>query len=132
MRNRGILTLTLQTTWRFAERLKMRVRLNGWQRIGIVLSVVWALVGYFLANAYYSDMAAGYARFSTISCFSTPQINIGECYIISEMECLVAAGIWDNAVTASLVPVLLALLIAYAFIGLWRWIRRGFNAAISR
>ena len=101
MRNRGILTLTLQTTWRFAERLKMRVRLNGWQRIGIVLSVVWALVGYFLANAYYSDMAAGYARFSTISCFSTPQINIGECYIISEMECLVAAGIWDNAVTAS-------------------------------
>lgn len=97
----------------------MRVRLNGWQRIGIVLSVVWALVGYFLANAYYSDMAAGYARFSTISCFSTPQINIRECYIISEMECLVAAGIWDNAVTASLVPVLLAWLIVYAFIGLW-------------
>jgi hypothetical protein len=29
----------------------MRVRLNGWQRIGIVLSVIWAIGGGLWGNA---------------------------------------------------------------------------------
>jgi hypothetical protein len=38
-----------------------------------------------------------------------------------------AAYHWYGASFVSLVPILLAWLIVYAFIGLWRWIRRGFT-----
>jgi hypothetical protein len=32
--------------------LKLLKKLNGWQRIGVVLSVAWALYGFYWGNDY--------------------------------------------------------------------------------
>ncbi len=36
----------------------MRVRLNGWQRVGVVLSVIWVAIGWVLGNAALMDEAS--------------------------------------------------------------------------
>lgn len=168
----------------------MRVRLNGWQRIGIVLSVIWALGGFIWGAAIESgmhegNMASENHRLWVIndrtqqSCFSEADTawNLCEASVNRDLtlcgstdrgpDCSIAYkgfalcdmnhseakkicddGYWerDHANAAELirehtgdtpawyfaaifafVPIPLAWLIVYAFIGLWRWTRRGFN-----
>ena len=54
----------LQSAAAIMVRLTMRgVRLNGWQRIGIILSVLWLLVGaWFAQQAVYAPVRAGYSK----------------------------------------------------------------------
>src|SRR5262249_29638213 len=81
------------------------VRLNRWQRIGIVLSVLWAVVGglwgYHLATQ--EAIATPLAHYK--SCISKPYYDDDECSHTSDEE--YAAGLrdhWAFAVTmASLV-----------------------------
>jgi hypothetical protein len=105
------------------------VRLNRWQRIGIVLSVLWAVVGglwgYHLATQ--EAIATPLAHYK--SCISQPYYDDDECSHTLDEE--YAAGLrdhWAFAVTmAGLVPLPVAWLLVYMVVWTVRWIRRGFQ-----
>ena len=102
----------------------MKFRLSGWQRVGIVASVLWAL-------------GAGLVVFRNENNYAHEARNITYMACIhdrSSDECVKEAwdayqwhmqGIWRLEVFVALVPIPIAWLLAYMFIGVWRWVRRG-------
>jgi hypothetical protein len=113
------------------------MRLNGWQRIGLVASIVWFLAGGFWGNKIALDDADALTRAQRDACIAqnkrlygeygpydqvyTPCTNqVGANYIHN------AEGHWIAAALFALVPLPIAWLIAYVLIALGRWIRAGF------
>jgi hypothetical protein len=91
-------------------------RLNGWQRIGIVLSALWVLVGGLwgrqLAVAPYFDCIKSAPNIDTM--------NFCERYLQD----------WGStAMLIALVPLPIAWLLVYIVVWTVRWIRRGFQPA---
>ncbi len=107
----------------------MRVRLNGWQRIGIVLSVIWAVTGCGIGSYEANDNIITFASGLDHMCRAANR-PIRECDAEFTANYRIAAEanpVLLNWAIFGFAPIPLAWLIVYAFIGLWRWIRRGFN-----
>jgi hypothetical protein len=112
-------------------------RLNGWQRIGIVLSVLWAIIAAFhemeeinrrYDAAFSSAFSPVYQRCRDIQDRNNLPADGEAC---KEEAARATAGVqmesgWNIAI-AALVPIPVFWLIAYALVGLVRWIRRGFK-----
>lgn len=90
--------------------------LNGWQRIGIVASVIWAIVGGLWGMKL--AVAPAFQQFN--ACMSLPSSDVKVCEGIKN-EDLAVVQPWSTAATVGLVPVPFFWLIAYALIGLVRW-----------
>ena len=103
-------------------------RLNGWQRIGIVLSTLWAVVGGLWGYHIATQGAIASPLEHYKSCISQPYYD-DECSHTLDEE--FAAGLrdqWAFAVTmAGLVPIPVAWLLVYMVVWTVRWIRRGFQ-----
>jgi hypothetical protein len=112
----------------------MRLHLGGWQRIGIVASVLWLMAavvfGFFEANRWAE------ARFyQTIEKCSQERGRDAYLRCIDKMDegggrktGLVIEMLEYDAVI-SLVPIVFGWMLAYAGVGVWRWVRRGFNSS---
>jgi len=118
--------------------------MGGWVRIGIVLSVVWALVGGFWGNKMALDEASKLTSMQLDVCVSqnkrllhskgddsepydkiwTPCWAEHTKNFMSNVE-----GRWLATAFVGLAPIPLAWLIIYMFVGIYRWIRRGFARA---
>jgi hypothetical protein len=110
------------------------MRLNGWQRIGIVASVIWAIG----APIYLDDGAVKHAHElfaqSYEHCRDIPTNDPERCfqqasrlYDTVPRYSLTTPEQRVNFALAAFVPIVLAWLIAYALIYLVRWIRAGFK-----
>ena len=104
-------------------------RLSGWQRIGIVLSIVWAIAGWFYARhvdlAFHSNvLSLGYHR-----CADLPsETERADCTERARHDFESSfQGDWLYVAAVALVPILLAWLIPYALVGVNRWMRRAFD-----
>jgi hypothetical protein len=115
--------------------------MGGWVRIGIVLSVIWALVGGFLGNSAAindaskltsaqvdSCVAANKARMRSNADRSEPYDQIWKpCWDQFEKNYLQnVEGHWWAAAFVGLAPIPVAWLIVYMIVGTYRWVRRGF------
>jgi hypothetical protein len=106
-------------------------RLNGWQRIGIVLSIIWAI-----SAAIYEISAMNDRYDAAFSAAFQPVFDRCEAPPSTRTDCADVAGrvatavpresSWNLAIVA-LAPLPVFWLIAYALVGLVRWIRRGFS-----
>jgi hypothetical protein len=99
-------------------------RLNGWQRIGIVLSVVWAIVGGLWGMK--QAVAPAWRQFN--ACMSLPNVDVKVSEEIKN-EDLAAIQPWSTAAIVGLVPIPIVWLIAYALVAIVRWIRAGFKTS---
>jgi hypothetical protein len=93
------------------------MRLNGWQRIGIVASVIWAI-----GAPIYMDSAAerdADEKFSWVQCFQ----RASRAYESVPRYHFTSA----NGAFVALAPIPVGWLIAYALVYLVRWIRAGFK-----
>jgi hypothetical protein len=109
-----------------------RFRLNGWQRLGIVLSVVWAIVGGLYTRHADVKSASDMYILTYRSCMDAgegqPGFDGSDCTKRAErMWDIWLKGGWLNAAFVALAPIPFFWLIAYAIVGLVRWIRRGFS-----
>ena len=100
--------------------------LNGWQRVGIVLSMLWAVVGGMWGDqiAIQKGGAIPIAHYKW--CITQPDYD-DECSATFDEE--YAAGVrghWAFAAMAGLVPIPVAWLLVYIMAWTTRWIRRGF------
>jgi hypothetical protein len=107
------------------------MRLNGWQRIGIVMSVAWAIGGpIYLEHEARKDAQEVFSR-TYSSCRDVLSNDPNDCFRrASEQADLVPRYTADqraNQVAAALGPVALGWLLVYALVYLMRWIRAGFT-----
>jgi hypothetical protein len=106
-------------------------KLNGWQRIGVVASVVWILgAGFYTLDAVQeSDSKTAVA--AALECEShIPQgiTTLAECdKRMTDYEAETYSGEWADAAIVAFVPVPLAWGLAYLTLFLTRWIKRGFR-----
>ncbi len=118
--------------------------MGGWVRIGIVLSVIWALVGGFWGNDMAINDASKLSSLQLDNCVADNRARLhlkpGEsesydqvwnpCWAkLGENFLHNAEGHWWAAAIVGLVPIPVAWLIIYGCVGIFRWIRRGFRNA---
>jgi len=109
------------------------MRLNGWQRIGIVASVIWAIgAPFYLDQAAQQEASAVFSRNYNL-CRDNPSNSSDRCYdqakrlekdIVPRYRLLPPDT--ANVASVSLVPIVLGWLLAYALVYLVRWIWAGF------
>src|SRR5215472_92402 len=106
-----------------------RFRLNGWHRIGIVLSMLWAVMGGLWGNHIAIQRGGAIPIAHYKSCISQPDYDDDECTAAFDEE--YAAGLRDHwafaVIMAGLIPIPVAWLLVYIVVWTARWIRRGFQ-----
>jgi hypothetical protein len=105
----------------------MRIKLNGWQRVGIVLSIIWAIGGGLWGNDL-GLQQGDWVVSRLVRCYEAHSVNLMQ-WCSSDFGRDYSEAIKYHlhyAVIVALVPIPLAWLVVYGFIGLWRRIRRGF------
>ncbi len=108
------------------------MRLNGWKRIGIVLSVLWVLVtGFYQRNADVqkaSDFMSFSYRVCTDAQSAKNNFDFDECSKKSQKDFDIwMVGSWGNVAVIALLPIPFFWLIIYGLIKMYRWIRVGFK-----
>ena len=113
------------------------MRLNGWQRIGIVASVVWVIGGGFWGNTV--GLSQGdYVKLTLEQCLAARSIqpdgtiprdaDWGPCYAKFEKDWPEAVkDHWYYAAAFAFIPIPLAWLVVWGMVSLARWIRAGFS-----
>lgn len=103
------------------------MRLNGWQRIGVLTSIVWLLGGAYWGNEI-GLRQGDWAVLQLRSCYEGANANLNACD--KEFSGAWSAAISDHWMYASflgVVPIPLGWLVIYGVIALVRWIRAGFK-----
>jgi hypothetical protein len=101
--------------------------LTGWQRIGILLSIIWIFIGGTLGWKHAYDKVD--ADFKLCVAAVKTAADLEACRNTHN-----TALKRPKAVSASVVafgPLIVVWLICYGFVLLFRWIRRGFRASRS-
>jgi hypothetical protein len=113
-------------------------RLSGWQRIGVVASVLWFFAGYFIGSDDAFNRAGLLAQSSLDSCLHAKAKELGETdpydmkvYRPCESEhehdfSKYAEGHWLEGLEFALVPLPIAWLLGWLLIATTRWVSRGF------
>ena len=103
-------------------------RLNGWQRIGIVLSVLWAIA----AGAYVwqGSRNLSYVYWRTYyHCVFTPGNDENSCQAAKEQAETVPSKYVSLLLPVALAAIPVAWLLVYIVVWTVRWVRRGFQLA---
>jgi hypothetical protein len=104
----------------------MSVRLNGWQRLGIIASCLWAIGGALWGNEI--GLHEGDWVMQTYAFCLRRQIDWGPCQQALDNAWPDAIRYhWWYAAILGLAPIPLGWLLAYAGVGLVRWVRTGFR-----
>jgi hypothetical protein len=110
------------------------MRLNGWQRIGVVLSVIWVIGGGMLT--YQIVLGAGgtctvdHTRLSEADQLA---LNAKDYQKMSDAGLLTVQRacneeIYFRSLVWTLIPIAVGWLLVYGLVGVVRWIRAGFAA----
>ncbi len=110
--------------------------LNGWQRIGILLTVIWAALGFI-----YGARSPGYIGVNHFQrhCLDEqaasrlPKWAVDDNHVVCEQERQqrideVRNDELMNGALLALLPIIFTWLLAYMLVWLFRWIRTGFSA----
>ncbi len=109
----------------------MGLRLNGWQRIGVVVSVIWFVVGGFWGNSlgiHEGDWVVSSYSFCLKHLVGPGMETSQQCADTFYREYPEAIKYhWWYALIVGLVPIPIGWGLIYGSIGLVRWVRRGFG-----
>jgi hypothetical protein len=106
------------------------MRLGGWQRVGIVISIIWMICAAIYQRHADIKHATNAANLTYQVCSESESFLKGERDCSKEFEKtwhLWLEGSWGNVAFVALVPVPLGWIIFCGLIGVSRWIRRGFD-----
>jgi hypothetical protein len=106
------------------------MRLNGWQRLGVIASVVWLPVGLLGGNAWWIHANGSPSVRLLQFCLETSEATRttwAACHRQFNTSYPAAiAGHWWAGLVCAIVPILLAWGFAWVCVRLFRWVRAGF------
>jgi len=102
--------------------------MNGWIRIGIVLSVIWAIGAFLYQRNDDQNKVQYWTTLMYKTCTDSPakQNDYKGCMDKAVANSRVFDGGIPNAAFVALAPIPVGWLSAFMIFGIWRWIRRGF------
>jgi hypothetical protein len=105
--------------------------MNGWQRIGLVLSVLWIVGAGLYQRSADMEKAGKMGGWAMEVCqkvqTSKGSSDFSRCSDeFTKMFNVFAEGSWGNVAFVALAPIPIAWLFVYLIVWLTRWIRRGF------
>jgi|RhiMethySRZTD1v2_1073278.scaffolds.fasta_scaffold473397_1 hypothetical protein len=105
-----------------------RFRLSGWQRIGIVLSVLWAIGVLLYGWQEWSGLSSSNDKLF-YDCLFAPHTDSSEAICKQKAAALRNASmrVSRENLAARLVPIPIVWLLVYIVVWTARWIRRGFQ-----
>lgn len=105
------------------------MRLNGWQRIGMVVSLVWVIGGGLWGNSVGLSQG-GYVAEAYKRCLAAHFDDTGWAACSAQFKKDWPEAIkyhWHYAAAFAFIPIPLAWLVVRGLVGLVRWIRAGFS-----
>jgi|SRR5271169_2928192 len=110
----------------------MHSHLNGWQRVGILASVLWVIGGGIAVRNADLRSASSMYRLTDQICTEAehkrPNYDLSICSKkADEAFETMLKGSWGNVALVSFLPLPLGWLMAYLVIGIWGWVKRGFK-----
>jgi hypothetical protein len=128
-----------QATPEFIARRNMKI--SGWQRIGVVASIIWFFAGGFIGNNLAIDNADTRTSLWFNSCVAANKRQFGEygpyeqvwtpCwnqFSSQHSKNWEESGHWLVALAFALIPLPIAWLLGWLIISTTRWVARGFGA----
>ena len=112
---------------------KLLDSLNGWQRLGVVLSVLWFFFAGFSQRTDDLDKAYEFARSSSRICYELHRdaINSGNSDVcrdeFSSNYKIMLDGSWEKSFAIAIIPIPIFWGIVILFIKTYRWVRKGFG-----
>jgi len=102
--------------------------LNGWQRVGVVLSVLWFFIAGISQRSYDVNKAYEFAHSSSSICYESHKDgNSDNCsQRFLEDYRLMLDGSWGSVIFMAIVPIPIFWGIVILIIKVYRWIKRGF------
>jgi hypothetical protein len=103
--------------------------MNGWQRVGVIVSVLWILIAGFHAQNASVEFRTNLAVASMMSCEATYKTGLSnqcDSRLTQGMEGAYSDA-WAAGAIVGLGPVPFAWASAYLILFLVRWVRYGFN-----
>ena len=108
------------------------MQLSGWQRIGVVISILWIIGGGLLGNNI-GIHEGDYVVQELQICEEAHNADLKMCYQKFDKDWPAAiSNHWIDAVFFGLVPIPLGWLTVYGIVALLRWIRAGFKVTTSQ
>jgi hypothetical protein len=105
------------------------IRLNGWHRIGIILSMVWVVVVCSYAAHEYLERGASTTLFIDVTPDKAPIVNKqGRVLDYVEFKTGEPRLLIVHLIAATLLPMALAWAIAYLCAFAFRWVAAGFRS----
>jgi hypothetical protein len=128
----AILAVVVCFVWAIRATLRDRgERLNGWQRLGVLASVIWLPVGFFAGNWWWIQSTGGFWVDQYQHCLQTSigtQTDLEQCSKGFEANYSAAiTGHWWGGFGLAVVVLAVAWGLAWLIVRLFRWVRAGFT-----
>src|SRR5262245_12123046 len=101
--------------------------LNGWQRIGVVASVLWAFVGPIYVMNKDIEHASKQASVTMHLCYEAEEKNCLGQFVATYAASRSTPRGWVGWLILAFVPIVAAWLLAWGLLVLLRWIIAGFK-----
>ena len=107
----------------------MAIKLNGWQRIGIIISLLWFISAYEYQTSEISDKAVKTAGTMMRMCLdSTNNYKVEDCFKeYNKYYLMESKYMYGNGLFMGIAPIPLAWLFVYLAIKVFAWVRQGFK-----
>ena len=104
------------------------MRLNGWQRIGVILSLIWAILVCGYAGYEYAQRGAKTQVFIEVTPDKASLVDKrGSVVDFFELRSGGPSLLWGRLLVGVVVPMLVAWIIAYLCVFTVRWVIGGFK-----
>jgi len=103
-------------------------KLNGWQRIGVVLSLIWLPVGFFYGTGQAMDAATAAVTYRLRLCMAADGSDYNACEVPFQRDWAVAVAHSDHwlwGACMAIVPVLACWFLIWALVRIVRWVAAG-------
>lgn len=104
--------------------------LNRWQRIGVIISVIWAVGAGISQRTSDIDSANEFSRLSFSICAKSKDLqndqDLGPCFKeMSKNFDIWIDGKWVNVIYASIIPIPIGWIAVLGLVKLFRWVKAG-------
>lgn len=104
------------------------MRINGWQRVGVVLSILWAIGAAIYVRSAQVQHADSLFQMKFSACLNEQSANVEACSNkVSLQNAMDVTAYWPDVAFFAFAPVIAGWLVACIALRIFRWVKVGFS-----